>query len=795
MATANIRAVITAEDRASAALAGFGNKVGGVGKKIASAMKIATVAAGAATAALITFSLNQFRDIQKNVAGIQALTKNTAEAKRVLKDAIDFVQGKPFDRLDTIGAAKQLLAFGRTANQIKGDLKTLGNTVLISGIDWTNLTRVYGRVVSSGKLLREDFNILNDAGVGLAKTLQDELGTNMQGVFEKMEDGEISAEIFQRALKKAAPDSATENALNTFDNKLLSLKAKFRDIGFAILGVDFNEISEGGEPLVKPGGLLDRLTDGMDAVTASFKKLDFGEISKRFADFAVTAIETAQSIASHLSPKVKALFNSFKELVPELAKLVTKLGPVLVGALGLAIDSINALVKGLTPLVKWLNKNEAAAQGLAVALSTLFIATKVNAGLIAMTGILGKLSKVFGATTASAASASVATAKVGKVAMAARVLLNPYVLGLAAVAGGAFFVSKKINEWKESQDKIQGQLEKAPRSLTHFSDSISTTSDTISGLNTKLRSTSTGMTLLELATKGSGAADRDAGLVKQKYQAILKQQPQIQKEVQSATKLVEDAQLRYNEAVRKYGPQSIQAQSASLKLGNAQDILKQKMGQAAQSAFNARDAKIKLGLASDYAKQKANQLKNMQKLLKEGIDRTVTTVAKFGPVANAQVGPVIKLSNKLRGIANLKGSLQGINGVLGGISGNIVQVAGQAKNLQNTVGGIRLQGAGGRNLQGGSGRLQGNATGTDFFGGGRSLVGERGPEIVELPRGSRVRPNDKTEKVMRNNQPTVNFNVNIGMYAGTEMEKRRIAESLFRAYSDLVRANPSKAVI
>lgn len=360
---ANIKAVITAEDRASAALSGFGDKVAGVGSKIASAMKVAAVAAGAAAAALITFSLNQFRDIQKNVAGVQALTKNTNEARKALKNAIDFVQGKPFDRLDTIGATKQLLAFGRTTNQIKNDLKVLGNTVLISGIQWQDVTRVYGRVVASGKLLREDFNILNDAGVGLAKTLQQELGTNMQGVFDKMEDGEISAEIFQKALKKAAPDSATKKALNTFDNKLLSLKAKFRDIGFAILGVDFNQLSESGEPLVKEGGLLDRLTDGMDALTGAMKNIDFARINVQLGQWGNNIRKTGRKVGEYLGPKLEALGTTIKNSIPiykdffqnVINPLARSLGTVLVFAIGLVIDGFNLFLNVLKPVIGFIS--------------------------------------------------------------------------------------------------------------------------------------------------------------------------------------------------------------------------------------------------------------------------------------------------------------------------------------------------------------------------------------------------------------------------------------------------------
>lgn len=79
------------------------------------------------------------------------------------------------------------------------------------------------------------------------------------------------------------------------------------------------------------------------------------------------------------------------------------------------------------------------------------------------------------------------------------------------------------------------------------------------------------------------------------------------------------------------------------------------------------------------------------------------------------------------------------------------------------------------------------ASGTNFAPGGMSLVGERGPELVNLPRGSQVIPNNRIEKTM--GSQTINFNVNIGMYAGSEMEKRKVAKALFDAYNELMGAN------
>jgi hypothetical protein len=66
-----------------------------------------------------------------------------------------------------------------------------------------------------------------------------------------------------------------------------------------------------------------------------------------------------------------------------------------------------------------------------------------------------------------------------------------------------------------------------------------------------------------------------------------------------------------------------------------------------------------------------------------------------------------------------------------------------------------------------------NATGTKYFKGGLSLVGEHGPELVEMPSGSRVYTNRETNAMLTNsstpnsNNSTQNINISIPKFAET----------------------------
>lgn len=81
--------------------------------------------------------------------------------------------------------------------------------------------------------------------------------------------------------------------------------------------------------------------------------------------------------------------------------------------------------------------------------------------------------------------------------------------------------------------------------------------------------------------------------------------------------------------------------------------------------------------------------------------------------------------------------------------------------------------------------LTGNATGTDHFGGGMTWVGEQGKELVQLPRGSKVIPNNQTKNYSGGGASTVNITVQAGAYMGSQQDARRYAVMIADALKDV----------
>lgn len=85
MAEAQIKAVITAEDRASAALKNFGNNASSMGQKIRKGLKLAAVATTAAGAAAIAFGVSSVKSYQESENALTQLRVALKATKGVAK--------------------------------------------------------------------------------------------------------------------------------------------------------------------------------------------------------------------------------------------------------------------------------------------------------------------------------------------------------------------------------------------------------------------------------------------------------------------------------------------------------------------------------------------------------------------------------------------------------------------------------------------------------------------------------------------------------------------------------------
>ena len=257
-------------------------------------------------------ALFQAGNLEKLETSFQSLTGSTDKAKEVMKSLTDFTSKTPFQLEGVAGAAKQLLSFGFSTDELNGNLKTLGDIAAGAGVPLSDMAAILGKVKAKNKAMTEEILQLSDRGIPIIDTLAKKYGATGEEVLEAASKGQISFKVLQGALQ----DMANEG------------------------GVFANQMDKQSQTLF---GIFSTLKDNI--------LLALGEIGQSLIDaFDIKGIMT------DLIPRIQGAIEWFKSLSPEIKKtafivgtLTAAIAPMLV-IFGQAAIAISGLMPILTAL-------------------------------------------------------------------------------------------------------------------------------------------------------------------------------------------------------------------------------------------------------------------------------------------------------------------------------------------------------------------------------------------------------------------------------------------------------------
>lgn len=225
MATAEIKAVITADDRASATVSNFGNKV----NKTSVGVGIAVAAMGTAALAFGNQSVKAFAESERASKQLDAVLRSTGGAAGITRDAaIDL--SKSLQKLTAIdddailGAENMLLTFTKIGkDQFPAATKAILDTATaMNGGLKPSAEELRAQTIQLGKALQDP-----DAGLGALKRV----GINVDELAKKFTDTMPIEEKQRLILQELGTEFAgSADATNTFSDKLAMLQVNFGNL-------------------------------------------------------------------------------------------------------------------------------------------------------------------------------------------------------------------------------------------------------------------------------------------------------------------------------------------------------------------------------------------------------------------------------------------------------------------------------------------------------------------------------------------------------------------------------------
>jgi tape measure domain-containing protein len=190
---------------------------------------IASIGAGMKN--LAKFAIGAGADMQKARIGFQTLVGDVEKGNKLFEETSEFANVTPFRTDEVQKAGKTLLAFGVKAEDIMGTMNLLGDVSALSTRSFDDMAMIYGKVVSNGKLMGQELNMLVDAGFNPLQQISEDTGESMMSLRKRMSLGQISVEDVNQAFKNATAEGGRfnggmENISQTIGGKWSTLMGK-----------------------------------------------------------------------------------------------------------------------------------------------------------------------------------------------------------------------------------------------------------------------------------------------------------------------------------------------------------------------------------------------------------------------------------------------------------------------------------------------------------------------------------------------------------------------------------------
>jgi hypothetical protein len=444
---ANIKAVITADDRASSVVKGFGSQVDSMGASVVAKGILIADAIEAAGKAVIGFgiaSVKAFSESEELIAQTNTVLKSTGNIAGVTADQV----------------TKLATALQKTTKYSDEDVRSAENLLLtftsIGKDIFPDATKV---VLDMSTALGQD---LKSSSIQLGKALQDPVrgitALRRVGVnFNDAQQDTISKLVETNQLAKAQGmilqelqrefGGSAEAAGNTFGGALARLKNQFNDVQ-EIIG---QTISERLGPFVAAAAAAIASIDWSTVVNRTITALS--GLGNWLAMVSGKIVEVGTQVAAYLIPKFEAVWNTIvSQFLPAVGSLVAAIGPTvgagLVWAIGFAADTLNVLLQVATPVFNFLSENTAIVWALVAAFAAWKAVLVIDAVISAFQAGMAIMRSETLLTTGVMSSA---TGAAGGLRVALLGLLGPWeiilgIVGVAAVIEGIRRISNALDD-------------------------------------------------------------------------------------------------------------------------------------------------------------------------------------------------------------------------------------------------------------------------------------------------------------------------------------------------------------
>jgi len=274
-------------------------------------------------------------EAEQTAVSFEVLTGSQEKANQLLNDLNNYAAKTPYSKLNIQDAAKQMMAFGVEQEKVMPYMRMMGDIAMGDAGKLQSLTLAFSQIQSAGKLTGQDLLQLVNAGFNPLQEISRTTGESYVSLREKMEKGQISAQMVAEAFRTATSQGGkfynmTEKIGQTTGAKLSTLLDNLRETAiklFDIIGPVLNPVLDMFGRIIEwvsvpLKGVVDGITwfydkikEGHPLVTASVPLLAGLAIGIKGLSFSINMA----SMATKIWTGIQAAFNAVMAMNPVVA--------------------------------------------------------------------------------------------------------------------------------------------------------------------------------------------------------------------------------------------------------------------------------------------------------------------------------------------------------------------------------------------------------------------------------------------------------------------------------------------
>lgn len=189
----------------------------------------------------------QFQQLE---IAFSTMLKSKEKADKLMSELVDIAAKTPFDLQGVASSAKQMLAYGSSAENVGDELVMLGNVAAGVGSQLGDLAYLYGTLRTQGRAYAVDIRQFAGRGIPIYEELAKVLGVTKDKVSELVKEGKVGFKEVEQAFKNMTSESGIY--YNLMEEQSKSLTGQLSNLGDAWDSM-LNEIGKNTQGIASSG--------------------------------------------------------------------------------------------------------------------------------------------------------------------------------------------------------------------------------------------------------------------------------------------------------------------------------------------------------------------------------------------------------------------------------------------------------------------------------------------------------------------------------------------------------------